>query len=66
MRAVNSSTLKTNASATITNVQEEQFYVMGAVQQVTQIQQDYFKELQVTFSGGAIETFSTRNILVLI
>lgn len=56
MRAVNSSTLKTNASATITNASG------GAVSYTfstsdTDTAGLFQGEFQVTFSGGAIETF---------
>ena len=56
MRAFNSSTLKTNASATITNASN------GAVSYTfttsdTNTAGLFQGEFQVTFSGGAIETF---------
>ena len=56
MRAVNSSTLKVNASASITNASN------GAVSYTfsssnTDTSGLFQGEFQVTFSGGAIETF---------
>tara|TARA_Y100000356_G_scaffold128083_1_gene127614 strand:+ start:199 stop:417 length:219 start_codon:yes stop_codon:yes gene_type:complete len=56
MRAVNSSTLKTNASATITNASGGAVsYTFSASD--TNTAGLFQGEFQVTFSGGAIETF---------
>ena len=55
MRAVNSSSLKVNSSATITNASNGVSYTFSASD--TDTAGLFQGEFQVTFSGGAIETF---------
>ena len=56
MRAVNSSSLKVNSSATITNASNGAVsYTFSASE--THTAGLFQREFQVTFSGGAIETF---------